>query len=248
MVGADGKHSGIAAAMGAKAYLAHPATTCVYYTFFQDFDAPHTRIFVREGQFAVALPTNSGLTNLAIMWPAHEFARVRGNIEAAFNAAAAKIPWIAERITQAKRVERFVGTADNDAFFRTACGPGWALLGDAGYHRDPITAQGMTDAFHHSEFLAEAITAGFSGAEPLESALAGYQSRRDAAVMPMFEMTCDLARLAPPQPEMAALFEALVGNELATEKFLGVMAGTVGVADFFAPANIGAIIGARKAA
>lgn len=84
-------------------------------------------------------------------------------------------------------------SADNDAFFRTAYGPGWALLGDAGYHRDPITAQGMTDAFQHAEFLAEAITAGFSGVEPLETALAGYQSRRDAAVMSMFEMTCDLA-------------------------------------------------------
>jgi 2-polyprenyl-6-methoxyphenol hydroxylase-like FAD-dependent oxidoreductase len=109
VVGADGKHSGIAAVIGAKAYLARPATTCVYYTFFQDFDPPHTRIFVREGQFAVALPTNGGLTNLAIMWPASEFARVRGDIEAAFNAAAAQIPWIAARITRAKRVERFVG-------------------------------------------------------------------------------------------------------------------------------------------
>ena len=39
----------------------------------------------------------------------------------------------------------------------SACpsGPGWALVGDAGYHLDPITAQGMLDAFRDAELLAD---------------------------------------------------------------------------------------------
>jgi 2-polyprenyl-6-methoxyphenol hydroxylase-like FAD-dependent oxidoreductase len=106
----------------------------------------------------------------------------------------------------------------------------------------------MTDAFLHAELLAHAINAGFNGSMPLDQALAEYKNKRDASVMPMYGLTNELARLAPPPPEIAKLIGAVYGNPRATSDFLGVMAGTVGIPEFFAPDNIEAIMGARQAA
>ena len=96
-----------------------------------------------------------------------------------------------------QRVERFRWAPVGDGFFRQAGGPGWALVGDAGYHKDPITAQGMVDAFRDAELLADAVDRGLDGDLAVE--LAGYQQARDAAAMPMYEFTCGLADIeAPP--------------------------------------------------
>ena len=246
VVGADGKRSRFARTVRAQAYDCRPAATCMYYSYWSGFDAPDTRLFVRDGLFCVAAPTNDGLTFVGMVWPYAELMRVRADIGRAYRAAAATLPWVADRLASAEQADRFVGTADLDGFFRTASGPGWALLGDAGYHKDPITAQGMTDALLHAELLAAAIVEELAG--PGNDALAGYGRRRDAAAGPMYGMTADLARLAPPTPEMSALLAALHGNAVETGRFLGVIGGTVPVADFFAPANLGRIIGAAAAA
>lgn len=248
VIGADGRNSTIAEAVGAKKYNEVPSTTCAYYSYWSGFDTPQIHLFSRVGRFFVVQPTNEGLTMVAVAWPVAEFRKVRSNLEESFNSAVAEVPWIEERFRVAKRQERFVGTADQAGFFRTSHGPGWALLGDAGYHRDAITAQGMTDAFLHAEFLAQAINAGFNGSLPMDQALAEYQNRRDTSVMPMYGLTNDLARLAPPPPEMTQLMGAIYGNPRATSDFLGIVSGTVGIPDFFAPANIEAIMGARLAA
>lgn len=233
VVGADGKRSRLAEHVGARKYNRRAAATCVYYAYWEGMDVAHTRLFVREGRFCVALPTNQGLTSVACMWPAAALHEIRTDIERAFAAAVSEIPWLGDRIAAGRRVERFLGTADTEGFFREAHGPGWALVGDAGLHVDPITAQGMTNALLHAEILADAIVEGFSGGAEMSEALAGYQRRRDAMAAPMFDLTHDLARLAPPPPEMAALLEALQDDPAGTSRFLGVMAGTVAVEEVF---------------
>ena len=248
VVGADGKRSRFAEAVGAQSYNIHPATTCTYYAYWSGFDVPHTHLFVRPGRFCVVAPTNDGLTFLGIVWPIETFRKVRTDIAAAYRGAAAEIPWIADRLSSAAQAQRFVGTHDLGGFFRRPFGPGWALVGDAGYHKDPITAQGMTDALHHAELLAEAVVAGLSGRRSLEDALAGYGQRRDAMAAPMYALTNDMARLAAPSVQMAALVDALQGNTADTRRFLGVMSGTVTIADFFAPENLGRIMGTELAA
>ncbi len=171
VVGADGKRSRFARMVGAQAYDSQPAAGCMYYAYWSGFDtdANITRLFVRDGLFAVAVPSNDDLTFVGFSWPHAQFARVRSNIGKAYHEAAATLPWIADRLASATQAERFVGTGDLDGFFRTASGPGWALLGDAGYHKDPITAQGMTDALLHAEMLATAIVAGFSEGGSLDA-------------------------------------------------------------------------------
>ena len=159
-----------------------------------------------------------------------------------------EIPWIADRLSAATQAQRFVGTQDLEGFFRTPWGAGWALVGDAGYHKDPITAQGMTDALLHAEMLANAVVTGFSGARALSAALGEYARRRDAHAGPMYALTNDMARLAPPTPEMAALVGALQGNGHGIRRFLGVISGTVPIAEFFAPESLGVLMASDMAA
>jgi 2-polyprenyl-6-methoxyphenol hydroxylase-like FAD-dependent oxidoreductase len=248
IVGADGKRSRLAKTVGAQVYDHRPAATCMYYAYWSGFDAPDTRLFVRDGLFCAAATTNDGLTFLGIVWPHAELARVRADIGKAYREAAATIPWIADRLASAEQVERFVGTGDLDAFFRTASGPGWALLGDAGHHKDPITAQGMTDALLDAELLAAAVVEGMSGNRPLDAALSDYGRRRDEAARPMHGLTAEFAGLAPPPPAMIELLHALRGNPADTARFLGVIARTVAVDDFYAPANLAHITGGELAA
>ena len=150
-------------------------------------------------------------------------------------------PEFAERIRGATRESRIAGTAVEN-YFRKPFGAGWALVGDAGYNKDFITAQGISDAFRDAQLLSEAIDDGLGGRQPLAGALAGYQRQRDEAAAAMYELTCQRAALEPPTPQMTRLITALHGNQHDTDQFIGVIAGTVPIPEFFAPGNIQRII------
>jgi 2-polyprenyl-6-methoxyphenol hydroxylase-like FAD-dependent oxidoreductase len=200
-------------------------------------------MYSRERRAIGAWPTNDGLTMIYTAWPVAEFHRYRSDIETNFLATVALAPSLSERVRQGKRAERFMGTADLPNFYRKPYGPGWALVGDAGYHRDPITAWGISDAFRDAELLAEALDAGLCGRAPLDEALAGYEAQRNAASQPLYELAIQLASFAPAPPEQRLLFEALRENRPATDQFFGVLAGAVSMQQFFAPGNLWRIMG-----
>jgi 2-polyprenyl-6-methoxyphenol hydroxylase-like FAD-dependent oxidoreductase len=176
-------------------------------------------------------------------WPRTDFNSVRADVERAFWTALDLVPSLAGRLRSARRTARFAGTADLPNMFRQSYGPGWALVGDAGYHKDPILALGISDAFRDAESLANAVDAGLQAREPLQAALARYQRERDAQSAPAFQMTLDLARLAPPPEQMQELFAALRHNQPQTDRFFGTFAGTVPIPEFFAPDNLASIVG-----
>ena len=95
--------------------------------------------------------------------PVADAPRYRRRTAGAFAETLAEVPRLAARVAAAERVERFRCARLHDSFFRQPAGPGWALVGDAGYHKDPITAQGMLDAFRDAELLARAIDDGLDG-------------------------------------------------------------------------------------
>ena len=156
------------------------------------------------------------------------------------------VPGLAERVRAGSRAEKFRGSVDQRGFFRRPYGPGWALVGDAGYHKDPITAQGITDGFRDAELLADAIDDTFAGRLSNEDALAGYEQKRNEAVMPMYQLTCDLAKLQPPPPQMQSLFGALRDNEEESGRFLGTIAGTVPIPQFYSEENMRRVTGAME--
>lgn len=131
-------------------------------------------------------------------------------------------------------------------FFRKPHGPGWALVGDASHHKDPNGAFGISDAFRDAELLADAVDKGFSGRQPLEEALAEYERQRNQVSMPSFELNFQFATLQPPPPEMKALFGALRGNQMETDRFIGALIGTVPIPEFFSPENTRRIIAAAE--
>jgi 2-polyprenyl-6-methoxyphenol hydroxylase-like FAD-dependent oxidoreductase len=120
----------------------------------------------------------------------------------------------------------------------------WALVGDAGYHKDPVTAQGITDAFRDGEALTEALDDVLTGRRMYDEALGEYERRRNEAVMPMYELTCQFTQLNPPADVMA-LMAVLRENEIQRERFFGMFTGSVPVPDFFAPENVARIMAAR---
>src|SRR5262249_38377729 len=128
-------------------------------------------------------------------------------------------------------------------YYRKPYGPGWALVGDAAYHKDPITAQGITDAFRDAELLADALHAGLVGTQPPDEALAGHDRTRKQEAPGLFVHTYERASVAAPTVEQQALFGALRASNEDTNRFFGVIAGTVRPDEFFAPENVGRIVG-----
>jgi flavin-dependent dehydrogenase len=179
-----------------------------------------------------------------VQWRLERFHEVRSDIEGNHRRAVDEVaPQLGERMRAAKREERFTGTADLQNFFRRSSGPGWALVGDAAYHKDPITAQGISDAFRYAELLVETVDEGLSGRRPLPEALADYERRRNDSAMPIFEWACRTAELRPTTGKARALIEALRSNPEAASRMMGLTAGTVASADFFQPENLARIMG-----
>jgi flavin-dependent dehydrogenase len=171
-------------------------------------------------------------------WPAEQFSALRVDVEASFRKSLDRAPELEERVRRGQREERFFGTGDLPNFFRKPYGSGWALIGDAGYHKDPFSATGISDAFRDAEMLAEALDAGFCGRLPLDEALAGYEQARNRAALPQYQETCRQASFVAPPPQVLQLRAALRGNQAATDQFYGVALGTVPAAAFYAPENI----------
>lgn len=238
IIGADGIHSLIARQVQAPSYNARPSLACVYYSYFSGVTQGFVEFYPREHRGVGVLPTHDGLAAIIAGWPHHEFHTYRADVEGNFLKTLALAPGLAERVAAGRREERFTGTADLPNYFRKPYGPGWALIGDAGYHKDPITAQGITDAFRDAEFVAEAVDAAFSGKRKMEEVMAEYEQQRNEAVMPLYEFTCQLATLEPPPPEMLQLFAALRHNQAQTDRYMGTLTGTTPIPEFFAPENV----------
>jgi flavin-dependent dehydrogenase len=247
VIGADGLHSRVAKAVGAASYEVQPKRTCAYYSYWSGLPVDGVELYPRPGRLISAGATNDAQTLVIVYWPKELFHDVRSDIEGTFLAAIDLVPDLAERLRAGERAEHFRGTGDLPFYLRKPYGPGWALVGDAGYHKDPITAQGITDAFRDADLLAQAIDDGLSGACSLDDALAQYERLRNEAVMPISEFTQEIAALEPPTPDMETLFAALYDDEEQTGRFLGTVAGTVPIAEFFAPGNIASIVGVPAA-
>jgi 2-polyprenyl-6-methoxyphenol hydroxylase-like FAD-dependent oxidoreductase len=244
VIGADGRNSFVARAVQAPEYESRPGRTCAYYSYWAGAQSSGAELYPRDGRMIITGPTNDGLQIVVGFWPRDEFKAVRADVERSFFEAVALAPELAERLAAGERADRFYGIGDLPFYYRKPYGPGWALVGDAGYHKDPITAQGITDAFRDAEALADALDAGFTGAQPLETALSDYERARNEETRGLYELTYELAALAPPRPEQVALFGALRENEEEAGRFFGVVAGTVRPDEFFAPENLGRIVGA----
>jgi flavin-dependent dehydrogenase len=241
VVGADGRHSLMARTVHAPRYHVKPVLTCCYYSYWSGVPIEGVEFSLYDSRMVIGFPTNEDLVCILVDWPHQAFPEFRTDVVGNYLKTVERTPELAQRARQGKREERVVGAADLPNFFRKPYGPGWALVGDAGYHKDPVTAQGISDAFRDAELLAEAIDAGLSGREALDDALANYEAQRNEAALPMYELTSQLARLQT-SFEMEQLFHALQRNQDETNRFLGTIVGTVSIPQFFSASNLQRII------
>jgi 2-polyprenyl-6-methoxyphenol hydroxylase-like FAD-dependent oxidoreductase len=238
VVGADGRYSAVASAVQAPRYHERPPLEAGYFAYWSGVPTAGCEIYTRTGRSFAAWPTHDGLTLVVVGWPHAELDAIRHDLEGNFAKSLELAPDLARRVAAGRRETRFAGTGDLPNFFRKPYGPGWALVGDAGYHKDPITAQGISDAFCHAELLVDALDAWLSGRRTFDEAMASYQHVRDAEALPMFELTCEMAAMEPPSAQKEALLGAVYGNEEAMDDFVSVAAGTLPVSGFFAPDNV----------
>jgi 2-polyprenyl-6-methoxyphenol hydroxylase-like FAD-dependent oxidoreductase len=234
VVGADGLHSTIARKVAARAYRSHPPLTAVYYSYWSGISHLGAAFHARPGRLILTWPTNDKLTCIYVAWPQEEFRQVRTDIEGSFLAALKLVPGLHEAVQSGRRDQRFAGTGDLPNLYRESAGPGWALAGDAGHHKDPCTGMGISDAFLAADELAGAIHDGLTGRQPLDSALAGYQHRRDLLTASGFELTLATARLAALPARHLALYQAAAGQPELASRIFGVLGGSIPIADLYA--------------
>lgn len=241
VIGADGRHSVIADAVGAPTYHERPAGAVAYYAYWSDLPVDEFDVHLRPGRAISGMPTHDGLNCLVVAIPRAEMPAFRGDIETNYLKALQLVPDYADRIGAATRESRYVGMAVPN-FYRQPYGPGWALVGDAGYERDPCTAQGISDAFRDAELLATAWHDVRTERMGYAEAMADYQRTRDEQTGPIYDLTCQMATLDPPPAEQAQLLGAMAGNQEAMNGFVSMIAGTLPVTEFFSEANVQRIL------
>lgn len=243
VIGADGRHSMVASAVGAEEYNTKPELLAAYYTYWSGLPIDGFEAYMLPYQSFAAWPTNDGCALVIAGWQFAKFEANKKDIEGNYHKVIDQVPSFAERVRVAKREERFVGTAVR-GYFRKPYGPGWALAGDAGYNKDFITAQGIQDAFRDAEACVNALDDALSGKRPFDAAMEEYRAARDQHVFPMYEFTAGLASQEPPAPEMQQLLGAIHGNREAMNGFVQTVAGVLSPAEFFAEDNVKQIFAA----
>ena len=237
-VGADGRRSSLARAVGAAVYEEIPPLACWYFSYWGGTGVDSLEMYLRDRNLIFAHPTHDGLTAIFIGWEISEFPRVRRNVAASFMSVLKRVPALEQRIRSARQEERFYGAADLPNFFRKPYGPGWALVGDAGHHKDPCMALGICDAFRDAELLASAIDLGLSARQALLGALAGYEKQRNAAGMQFYHRNAYQAQFKPVPEELLAIRAAIRGNQEETNRFFLAEEGLIPQEEFFNPDNL----------
>ncbi len=224
VIGADGLRSTVTKIVDAAVYRQGRFTCGVVYAFWRGLENAGNRWHYRPGVSAGAIPTNAGDTCVFVVTPPPRFhGEIRADLEAGYHRVLSECaPGLAREVSGATLSERFRGFPGHVGVMRQSHGPGWALVGDAGYFKDPITAHGISDALRDAEFLARAVEQGS------DRALAAYQSNRDELSQELFEITdaiagfeWDLDSLKPLHKRLSTAMnhevEALLGLEERVE-------------------------------
>ena len=195
-VGADGVRSTVAELTRAAITRQGRSSSAVLYRYVSGLSADGYEWAYGGGAAAGLIPTNDGETCVFVSTtPERMRALRRTGTEHALSALLARAaPALLDRVASATPAGRVHGWGGVPGYVRRSSGPGWALVGDAGYFKDPITTHGMTDAMRDAELLAGEILESNAGGLPEAVALARYQTTRDRLSSEFFAVTEDVAR------------------------------------------------------
>lgn len=209
VIGADGKNAWVATAVGAPEYNVQAGSTCGYYSYWSGIESDGSaELFITGGRGVFVFPTHDGQVCIALERPAGEFGEWRKDIEGyMLRSLEVASPELAARVRAGKREEHFRGFTSPPSLYRKPFGPGWALAGDAGFYKDPIMGQGITDAFRDANLLSTALIAAWRGEQPLDEALAAFETQRNTATAIIYQITNLLASKLDPPMELAMMMQ-----------------------------------------
>ncbi len=219
VIGADGRSSRVAREVRAPLMQSHAAGGVCFYTYVGGVDWPGFEMHVAPRRFAGVFPTHGNEAAVFLMLPTAEadplVAAGARRLDVWRRMLHDAAPDLADRVSAGTVTAPLRGTVSLPHHVRRASGPGWALVGDAGYHRDPITSHGMTDAFRDAELLAHAVHTMLADPTAEADALTKYGRRRDAMLARTYALTRELA--AFPEPDRFLALQAELARALDAE-------------------------------
>jgi len=229
VVGADGRNSGLARAVSAPVYNQVAPLLCYYFSYWSDVVTEPFEMYVRNAQrrLIFSFRTECGLYAIFVGAPMDEFERFRRDVEPMFMQSLDLVPAFASRIRCGRRQERFYGCSDLPNFYRKPYGSGWALIGDAGLHKDPFLALGICDALRDVDFMADAVREGLGGSRSMPDALADFERRRNDASAKEYQENLAGARFTPPPPEALAARAAVRDDPQAATRWFKRRVGMI---------------------
>jgi flavin-dependent dehydrogenase len=245
VVGADGIWSTVARAANAATEIEHPSLTCGYYAYWSGVPTDGVEFYLREGRDILVFPTHDGLTCIWAGRSRKDWEIYRTNVEGSYRGVIDTAPDLADRLARAERATPFKGTSKLPNFYRRSFGAGWALVGDAAYHRDPLAGMGIGDAFLSAQLMADALIKGLGGQTAvLDSALSAYQAVFRDRTMPIFDYTVKAASLREPASAIP-IYERIGQSDEETMQFMDVLAGNIPAKNVFNPQNIARLLEAQ---
>lgn len=244
VAGADGRDSAVARLLQAPFQLHIPPLTASYYTLIEEtgFDRDVDEIHTQPPREFLFVPTDSNLTLVNLVIARDLLDEFRRDVTAGFYRAFDLVPDLGARLRAGRCVDRVRGAVDLPNFYRQSCGPGWALVGDAGFHKDPIRAQGITDAFLDAENLACALVDGLGGRRDLDIALQHCVFERNRRTHFPFQLCLRAARFETTDPaDVRAFLELVRPHPKVVAAFRGLAPGSMSPEVFFGPQYYGGL-------
>ena len=223
VIGADGRRSTIARLVAAEEYLAYDAPRALYWGYWRapalwkSESYPFGMYFGYLGKLRAIFETDHDQLLIASSPPLSEAASWRASPEAALTADLRLDPFIEPLLAESTLDGRVRGTIKERYFFRRGVGAGWALLGDAGHHKEFALGDGITEALLQARSLAAAVSEGS------DLALERWWRARDVAAVPLHFFGQDSASLNPPAAMLRIIFERVAAEPRLAVRLAAVM-------------------------
>jgi flavin-dependent dehydrogenase len=230
VAGADGRESVVARAVNAPMYRVKPGKNCVYYAYYRNFGdhgQPMTYSYRGEGYAVLTFNADNGLTAVSLGAQPEEWSHFKRDATGEFERRWRAIPELAALGHAAERVGPVKGHGPRASFYRVPYGPGWLLVGDAGYYKDPCTGQGIYDALRSAE-LASAAWSAWRAGVPWKQAMRGYQHTRDRETKALYQLTFESSKIpkrAKLNPVERLVFRMIAGDQEYAAQLAGIYNG-----------------------
>ncbi|MDX6698752.1 MAG: hypothetical protein QOE65_2149 [Solirubrobacteraceae bacterium] len=230
VVGADGRRSLVARAVGAeRPYRSNPNGRACFYAYLEDprEEWRATAAQWRDGrELGTAFPCDGGLVMVLLMPPRERGEAFRADLDGGWDATVGALPGLRERLEGTTRATKVRSALDTTSYFRRSQGPGWALPGDAGHFKDPVTAQGIRDALRFGRLLGEAAAPVLDDPARLDRVLASWERRRERECLETYHWTNLLGRDSRMTALEVELYRAATEDPELGRRVLDVFART----------------------